>query len=125
MQWIQDLASRHPELVPLVLVPIVTAITTFFFSPRTAEGWEQFQAKFGPRITGFVKLTSSVGFDTPNVQKAVITIITGRPYEPASSYLASRTIPPPAIVTTGLAEAVPKTTSDIPVTIEEPKDGAE
>lgn len=119
MNLIVEWANRNPVVVNVLVWPLITALLTWAFKPRTPEEYQRMG-----RVGSVLKVLGALGIDVPVLIQGLKEIRTGK-HEPASTYVAARTIPPPAIVTTGLAEAVPKTTSDIPVTIEEPKDGAE
>lgn len=119
MQAVIDWANRNPIVVNVLVWPLITAVLTWAFKPRTPEEYQRMG-----RIGSVLKVLGAIGIDVPVLLQGLKELRTGK-HEPASSYISARTIPPPAPVTAGLAEVKAKTTSDIPVTIEEPKDGAE
>lgn len=98
---------------------IVPNVIIYLFGEKTPEEY----AKMGRFRRFFVDLAKKVGFDAAGCIDAFKRVWTGY-VVPPDAYRAARTIPPPAPVTAGLAEVKP-ITSDIPITIEEPKDGAE
>lgn len=86
----QDFFSRvgawcaaHPELV----WPILTALITLLFKPRTPAEYAQIAVRF-PRVAAGLQLIGALGLDVPKVVEAVRKVITGRSEPPAK--------PPPA-----------------------------
>jgi len=71
----------HPELV----WPLVTAIITLLFKPRTPTQYAQIAVRF-PRVAAGLQLIGALGLDVPKVVEAVRKVVTGKAEPP----------PPPA-----------------------------
>ena len=78
MNAASEWASAHPETMALVVWPVLTALVTFLFKPRTAEDY----AKLPPRVAGVLRLVGALGLDVPNVLNAVRAIASAPPPPP-------------------------------------------
>ncbi len=66
--------DTHPELCRLLLWPILTAVFTALFKPRTAEEY----ARLPPRLAAFLRLVSALGIDAPKLVQSLAQIVTGK-----------------------------------------------
>lgn len=100
LDWIE----RHAVLMSVVIWPLLTAIATALFKPRTPEQY----AELPPRLAAFLKLVGAIGLDVPNLLEAVRQGVRGTA-KPASVYRAERAPPIPVI------EAPPARTGPTPI----------
>lgn len=115
MQAVIDWANRNPIVVNVLVWPLITAVLTWAFKPRTPEEYQRMG-----RLGSVLKVLGALGIDVPVLLQGLKEIRTGK-HEPATAYISARTIPPPVAP---MAIVVPPTTpSDIPVSFEdeEPK----
>lgn len=87
MDWIE----RHAVLMSVVVWPVVTALATALFKPRTPEEY----SKLPPRLAAFLKLVGAIGFDVPNMIEAVKQGVANKSKSPGV-YRATRSSPLPA-----------------------------
>lgn len=73
----------HPELV----WPLLTALITLLFKPRTPGEYAAIAARW-PRVAALLQLIGALGLDVPKVVEAVGKVVTGRSDPPKK--------PPPA-----------------------------
>lgn len=73
MQSAIDWLSAHPLVWQLAMYPLLTAVVTWLFKPRTPEQY----AALPPRVAAFLKLVAAVGFDAPKIIEAVSQVATG------------------------------------------------
>lgn len=87
LAWVE----AHPTTFALVVWPLITAIVTWLFKPRTAADY----AKLPPKVAGLLRLIGALGFDVPNVLKALRALFGNAP--PAPPALGSSPPPPPKL----------------------------
>ncbi len=65
--------AAHPELV----WPLLTALITLLFKPRTPTEYAQIAVRW-PRVAAALQLIGALGLDVPKVVEAVQKVVTGR-----------------------------------------------
>lgn len=66
-------AEAHPELMAAIIWPLVTALVTFLFKPRSAEEY----ASLPPRVAAALKLVAALGLDPVKAIEAAKQIVAG------------------------------------------------
>lgn len=83
--------DAHPNVLHFIVWPLISAIITAVFKPRTPAEYEAMP----PRISAFLKIVGSLGIDVPNLMDAARQLTAGKA-KPAAAYTAERnTLPPP------------------------------
>ena len=78
-----DWLSAHPLVWQLALYPLLTAVVTWLFKPRTPEQY----AALPPRVAAFLKLVGALGFDAPKIIEAIAQVVTGSSKTPTREHL--------------------------------------
>lgn len=67
MKEFLDFAESHPVLFSALVWPLITAIVTALFKPRTPEEY----AALPPRLAAFLRLIAALGLDPVKAVKIV------------------------------------------------------
>lgn len=67
MQQFLDFAESHPALFAALVWPLLTAIVTAMFKPRTPEEY----AALPPKLAAFLRLIAALGLDPVKAVKIV------------------------------------------------------
>jgi len=77
-------AVAHPEFMAVVVWPIVTAIVTALFKPKTPEAY----AKLPPRLAALLQLIGAIGLDAGKAVSILKKVVMG-------TQDAGKSLPPP------------------------------
>lgn len=110
MNWIE----QHAVLMSVVVWPLLTALVSGLFKPRTPEAY----AELPPRLAAFLKLVGALGLDVPNVIEAVKQGVANKS-KSATAYRAGRSSPLPSEAVT--LPALPADDTPVPSTKPEPR----
>lgn len=70
IEWLK----ANPLVWELALFPVLTALVTWLFKPRTEVEY----AAMHPRLAALLKLVAAVGFDAPKILDALTQVATGK-----------------------------------------------
>lgn len=74
MNTVLDYLAAHQLLWQLGALPLVTALVTWLFKPRSPEQY----AALPPRVAAFLKLVAAIGWDAPKILEAIGQLVSGR-----------------------------------------------
>lgn len=86
MQEIAKFAAAHPELMAAIVWPVLSAVITALFKPRTPEEYAALATNW-PRLAAFLQLVGALGIDPVKAVVALKKIPKGKSLPPP---------PPPA-----------------------------
>ncbi len=98
MQEVLTWMREHHEFMSLIAWPLMTALVTLIFKPRTPEQYEAL-AQHWPRLARALILIAALGFDPIKATKAARQLVDGKP-DPKKS----PSIPPPPDTKPSLGE---------------------
>jgi hypothetical protein len=74
MSSVLAFVEAHPDLVSVVLWPLITALVTALFKPRSPEEYEAMP----PRVAAGLKLLAALGVDPVKAVEAVKQLVSGK-----------------------------------------------
>lgn len=84
MNTVLNFFAAHPLLWQLGALPLVTALVTWVFKPRSPEQY----AALPPRVAATLKLIAAVGWDAPKILEAIGQLVSGRALSAAAERAA-------------------------------------
>lgn len=75
MKQVFDWMVSHPEFMAAIVWPLLTALVTAIFKPRSAEEY----SALPPKVAAALKLLAALGLDAPKVIEAAKEIVAKKP----------------------------------------------